>query len=296
MTAYYNDNDPYCAQWLRNLIAKGLIAPGDVDERSIKSVHAADLKDYKQCHFFAGIGGWSLALRMAGVSDEEEVWTGSCPCQPFSIAGKNKNTSDERHLFPIWKKLIAECRPAIVFGEQTPAPLGRKWLARVHTSLENLDYQFEAADLCAAGVAAPHRRQRLWFVAHTMRTGRTKRGTITRKRQIARSSSDRFMGNSISNNLGRDSRAGTGAQTKGRSTRNPHGNISDVSRSSSKAGYWSRSEVVWCIDEKFRRVEPGTFPVAHGVPKRVAKLRALGNSIVPQVAAKFIEAALCARY
>ena len=53
--AYYNEIDPYAAQWLRNLIMGGHIAPGDVDERSIEDVHPDDLKPYTQCHFFAGL-------------------------------------------------------------------------------------------------------------------------------------------------------------------------------------------------------------------------------------------------
>lgn len=70
MTAYYNEFDPFAAKWLRNLIDAGLIAPGIVDDRSITDVTPADLEGFKQCHFFAGIGGWSLALRLAGVPDD----------------------------------------------------------------------------------------------------------------------------------------------------------------------------------------------------------------------------------
>lgn len=87
MTAYYNEIDPFAANWLRNLSDAGLIAKGVVDERSIVDVTPADLVGFTQCHFFAGIGGWSYALRLAGWPDEREVWTGSCPCQPFSTAG-----------------------------------------------------------------------------------------------------------------------------------------------------------------------------------------------------------------
>lgn len=83
MTAYYNEIDGYAAQWLRNLAAAGHIAAGDVDERSIVDVEPADLRPYSQCHFFAGIGGWSYALRLAGWADDRPVWTGSCPCQPL---------------------------------------------------------------------------------------------------------------------------------------------------------------------------------------------------------------------
>ncbi len=166
MTAYYNEIDPYCAQWLRNLIAKNLIAPGDVDERSIVDVRGDDLRGYDQCHFFAGIGGWSLALRLAGVADDAKVWTGSCPCQPLSGAGLRKGHADERHLWPAFHRLIAECAPAMVFGEQVASKDGREWLAGVRADLEHLGYACGGADLCAAGVGAPHIRQRLYWVAN----------------------------------------------------------------------------------------------------------------------------------
>jgi DNA (cytosine-5)-methyltransferase 1 len=111
VSAYYNENDPFAAQWLRNLIAADLIVEGDVDERSIVEVTAGDVRGYAQCHFFAGIGGWSLALRLAGIADDDPVWTGSCPCQSFSHAGQQKGFDDPRHLWPYWAKLIRECRP-----------------------------------------------------------------------------------------------------------------------------------------------------------------------------------------
>ena len=79
MTAYYNEPEPYAAQWLRNLIAAGHIAAGDVDARDIQDVD--DLAGYTQCHFFAGVGGFSYALRLAGWPDDRPVWTGSCPAR-----------------------------------------------------------------------------------------------------------------------------------------------------------------------------------------------------------------------
>ena len=165
MTAYYTEIDPFAAQWLRNLIAAGHIAPGDVDEGSIEEVSADDLKGYTQCHFFAGIGGWSYAARLAGWPDDQPMWTGSCPCQPFSAAGKRKGTDDERHLWPVFFELIRECSPSIVFGEQVASRLGREWFAGVRADLETLAYAVGGADLCAASVGAPHIRQRLWWVA-----------------------------------------------------------------------------------------------------------------------------------
>ncbi len=156
MSAYYNEFDPFAAAWLRELIADGLIADGDVDERSILDVSAGDLKGYRQIHLFAGIGGWSYALRLAGWDDDREVWTGSCPCQPFSSAGKQEGTADKRHLWPTFRDLIAECRPSTIFGEQVASKLGREWLAGVRAEMEDLGYAVGAADLCAASVGAPH--------------------------------------------------------------------------------------------------------------------------------------------
>lgn len=165
MAAYYNENNPHAAQWLRNLIAAGHIAPGYVDERSIEDVRWDDLH-YTQCHFFAGIGGWSLALRLAGWPDSHHVWTGSCPCQPFSVAGKGEAFGDARHLWPVWARLISQCRPAIVFGEQVASPAGVRWADRVAQDLEAEGYAFGTAILPASSVGSPHQRDRFYFTAN----------------------------------------------------------------------------------------------------------------------------------
>lgn len=166
MAAYYNDNDPFVAQWLRNLIKEGLIADGDVDDRSIGDVQPGDLRGYTQCHFFAGIGGWSLALRMAGWEDDREVWTGSCPCQPISVIGKKLAEKDERHLWPENHRLIKAIRPSVVFGEQVTGKLASKWLSNVRADLEADDYAFGAADLPVISIDPRHIRRRFYYCAH----------------------------------------------------------------------------------------------------------------------------------
>jgi DNA (cytosine-5)-methyltransferase 1 len=142
------------------------------------------LRQYKQCHFFAGIGGWSIALRLAGVSDDEPIWTGSCPCQPLSVAGRRQGHADERHLWPAFYRLISERKPATVFGEQVASKDGRGWFAGVRADLENTGYACGCADLCAASVGSPQKRQRLYWMAFARsRFGRG--GTIFRPGESA---------------------------------------------------------------------------------------------------------------
>jgi len=169
MTAYYNENDEDKAAWLRELIRKGIVAPGEVDTRSISAVWPEDLAGFSQHHFFAGIGVWSYALRLAGWPDDRPVWTGSCPCPSFSAAGKGGGFDDPRHLWPDWARLIRKCRPAAIFGEQADDAIGYGWLDLVQTDLEREDYAVGKAVLGACSVGAPHIRQRLYFVAHAAR-------------------------------------------------------------------------------------------------------------------------------
>ena len=165
MAAYYNEIDLYAAEWLRNLIKAGHIADGEVDTRSIVDVQSDELREFTQCHFFAGIAGWSHALRLAGWEDERQIWTGSCPCQPFSVAGQGKGTDDPRHLWPHFFRLIRGCRPPVVMGEQVAGAAGYGWLDGVRSDLESESYTIEGVDIPACSVNAPHIRSRLYWVA-----------------------------------------------------------------------------------------------------------------------------------
>lgn len=333
MSAYYNEFDPFAAQWLRELIKCGFIADGVVDERSITEVKADDLKDFTQCHFFAGIEGWSYALRLAGIPDDTRLWTGSCPCQAFSVAGKHKGFDDERHLWPVFSKLIDECKPSIVFGEQVETAIKHGWLDLVQDDLESYGYACASAVLPAACVGAPHIRHRLYWggvLANTIKFGiqgqsnvegqgaepfaRTcdqgdgdtegirleretlfelsdkKEGWEAERRQTCQSSPfNQQLENTDSFGCrGRYSQSCIRATAEGLPV-----NVKE--QLFSRFNFWSGAE--WRIgqDGKIRPVEPGTFPLAYGIPARVGRLRYYGNAIVPQVAAEFIKAFLGAK-
>ena len=169
MTDYYNEIDPFAAQWLRNLIEAGELPYGVVDERDIRDVAPADLRDFRQCHFFAGIGVFPRALMRLGFTGK--VWTGSCPCQPFSAAGRGAGFADERHLWPAFHWIINQVRPELVMGEQVASKDGLAWLDLVCADLEGSGYASRATDMCAAGIGAPHIRQRLFWAAKRLADG-----------------------------------------------------------------------------------------------------------------------------
>jgi len=279
---YYNENDPKAASWLRDLVSLGLIPPGEVDERSIKDVRPEDLEGYTQCHFFAGIGGWSYALQLAGWPPDEPVWTGSCPCQSLSVAGSRKGHADERHLWPEFCRLILECSPPVVFGEQVASPLGRNWLAGVRADLEEMGYGVGAADLCAAGVGAPQIRQRLFWVADA--GFNSWRGSARSKEKGIWRPYGGPTGFGASGWVADMQCAGS----QGRGTPEEV----DQSTTAKRGGPWSDARWLTCQDGRQRRipVEPAFFPLAHGFPGRVAALKGFGNAIVPQAASEFVMA------
>ncbi|EEN4457442.1 DNA cytosine methyltransferase [Salmonella enterica] len=294
-TAYYNEIDPFAAQWLRNLIDAGHIAPGVVDSRSIEEVTPNDLKGFKQCHFFAGIGVWSYALRRAGWPDDRPVWTGSCPCQPFSVCGSKKGKSDKRHLFPAWFRLISECQPNVIFGEQVASKDGLDWLDDVQAKLENAAYAFAGFDLCAAGFGAPHIRQRLFWVADADSNGRE--GRLSGWQDSQREAVNGSVGcDSATNRLAHtnNDRQQSGCRDGGGCKLPIEGYNSGwcgtANISNAVGGFWAGSDWIFCRDGKWRPVKPGLKPLVDGVAGRVGQLRAYGNAIVAPVAEAFIRA------
>lgn len=308
-TAYYNEIDPFAAQWLRNLIAGGHIAPGEVDERSIEDVTPDDLRGFTQCHFFAGIGVWSHSLRLAGWPDDKPVWTGSCPCQPFSAAGKGDGFADERHLWPHFFHLISERRPQHVFGEQVASGNANSWFDLVQADLEGVGYAFGLVPFTSAGIGAPHIRERAYWVAHACSEYESAAGNETGITARLRSSSTDRLANTSSERLNRvDSllqREESGRVTKSvleaaghsvtggmgyadnsrleRHIRNDSaagreraaGSVAAPglhSRPLEVNGFWRDADWLFCRDGKWRPVEPGTFPLVDGAAARLGRV------------------------
>ena len=324
---YYNDFEPKACHWLEALMQEGLIPNGQIDNRSIADVKPEDIDGYYQCHFFAGIGGWSRALQLAGHESRRSVWTGSCPCQPFSCAGKGLGPKDERHLWPEFFRLIKACRPEYVFGEQVAAAIGKGWLDGVCSDLEGEGYSCGATVLGAHSVTAPHIRQRCYWLGHTSNSnGRL--GECGAKEGVGTNGKRRWG----STESGVDGRPGVGmadTEQQGLEGHIRHGDNGDEpgwkraeqARSTSESrkfdrvanskcdggrtdsqGWrserravngWDNFRIIHCRDGKLRRipVEPEIFPLVDGFPSRVAVLKGIGNAIVPKIASAFITAA-----
>ena len=294
---YYNEWDAFAAEWLRELIKDGLIPDGIVDGRSIADVEPSDLAEFTQCHFFAGIGGWSRALEIAGWSSDRPVWTGSPPCQSFSTAGKGKGKDDERHLWPVFFNLIRECQPSAVFGEQVAAAIRFGWLDDLQDDFEKEGYSSAAVVLPAGGVGAPHKRDRLFFTAKRVANSNSQRQW--RERDVRQRLSSETDGEGEIDRAINDGSLGM-ADSGGERWERRSGSERSEQREIGQDGalcasdFWGSSEVIYCRDGKHRSIptEPALFPLANGIPNRVGILRGAGNAIVPQAAAEIIKAVM----
>ena len=295
---YYNEIDPFAVVWLKELMKDGLISEGDIDTRSIREVMPDDVRNYTRVHFFAGIAGWEQALKLAQWPIDRPVWTGSAPCQSFSVAGKQKGTEDERHLWPEFFRLIKECHPFNVFGEQVEGAIRHGWLDLVSADMEREGYAIGSVVLGAHSLRAHHIRQRLYFVAES----ESERGCWWQSGGSQESGgSGKVDSLGDSDNQGSQGRSGM-PESGGEFAVGPTG----------LANFWS--DCVWlpCRDGKWRATESTIIRLADGVSdglgfvrhgnreilnpliketkNRVGRLKGYGNAIVPQVAAEFIRA------
>ena len=300
---------------------------------------------------FSGIGGFSLGLERAGFKTiafcEKELYcrmllqkhwkgvkiyndikdckgkeikethgrvdllTGGFPCQPYSVAGKQKGTSDDRYLWPDMFRVIREVQPTWIIAENVRGIINIQdgmVFETVCTDLEKEGFEIQTFIIPAAGVGAPHKRERVWIVGYSKHNGsltskiRTRNkeadaGSQERKNQTikpkrtSRSNNDEVMENSR-----RTLRQGSKlSQENANENRKEDANQFERSSSTSKyhvanserihvQGQQSRSGQEQSRRKGWWEFEPNVGRVANGVPGRVYRLKGLGNSIVPQIA------------
>lgn len=297
----YNEVDPSAVTWLGQLIADGHLPDGRIESDSIEDVLPTELARYRHAHFFAGIGGWPLALKLAGWPSGIHTWTGSCPCQPFSAAGKGAGFTDPRHLWPAWYWHICQCLPDVIFGEQVASPDGYAWLDVVQDGLEDAGYAVGATVTPAAGYGAPHARHRIYFAA--VKLGDDQRPRLeghaghgdgaTGRAFEDRPASEAGASCELANHDGGgwQSRKQTAAPARyGRSAVADGGFAGPMPGPVN--GFWKSADWLRCRGDKWRPVEPGTFPLVDRIPGRVGLLRGYGNAIVIPQAVAFVEAVM----
>jgi DNA (cytosine-5)-methyltransferase 1 len=271
---------------------------------------------------FSGIGGFSLGLERAGMHtvafcerDEycravlrkhwpdvpcfDDIHTidadglarlgridlvcGGFPCQPFSVAGEQKGKADDRHLWPEMCRVIALARPAWVIGENV-AGLIAMALDDVLADLESLGYTARTFVIPAAAVGAPHRRDRLWIVARDANSDGEPVSALDAEEvaELRRTPTDAavllgrtLVGDEPYRDVQRAEDVADAVSARLQNARDEQRAASDSQpgqshfRDTYDGGHWS--------------VEPDVGRVAHGVPKRVDRLRCLGNAVVPQI-------------
>jgi len=182
-------------------------------------------------------------------------------------------------------------------GEQVAAAVGKDWLDGVFDDLEGIGYACGASVVPACAVDAPHRRDRLWFVAHTDHAG--SQGFAGDVIRAAEGRGEPLGSTAAAGLLDRAEQPGGAVADAGSERREVavfaqgSGHPQNREREAGVAGVCSAwGDAVWIIghDGKARRVEPGIRLLAHGIPARVGRLRAYGNAIVPAVAAEVIGA------
>jgi DNA (cytosine-5)-methyltransferase 1 len=304
--AYYNEFDKQAAAGLRELIKTGVITEGEVDERSIADVRPNDLCGFVRCHFFAGAGVWDYALQVAGWPVDREIWTGSAPCQAFSVAGEGKGTGDHRDLWPVFAALIRERGPDTIVGEQVSAAIGFGWLDRLRTDLEAEDYAVGSLVCGAHSAGADHIRQRVYWVADTERAGLSSEREALERRtgsdfaggrgdfcRLADAEGGKRGGLRFESKekgaLGSDELSGvlrgirnwdlehTGGDRGEAGLSRPDQGQERVAgvadNSGNERNFWSYAAWHYCLDKKYRRFEPGIFPLVARAPRDLVHLR-----------------------
>ena len=268
-------------------------------------------KSMKVLDLFSGIGGFSLGLEACGMTttafcerdpycqsilkkhwpktpvhtdvrkldgkqyqNSIDVVAGGFPCQPFSVAGKRLGSEDDRHLWPEMLRIIRECRPRWVIGENVSGFV-KMALDDVSSDLEGEGYAVRAFVLPAVAVEARHRRDRCFIIAH-----REDVANPHGERQLQQSGSEREIGRwsgdsgeeerDVAHTIGSRGETWLSGQEQGQEGHSREFNHEGYQRS------WWETGGEW-------PAEPSVGRVADGVPNRVDRIKSLGNAVVPQL-------------
>ena len=207
-----------------------------------------------------------------------DILTAGYPCQPFSVAGKQKGTEDDRHIWPFIFRIVAQKRPTWCVFENVHGHIAMG-LDQVLADLESEGYSTRTFVVPACGKNAPHKRDRLWIVAYSNsddgRNGSSTKSQGRQSRMEHRSGSQRQPIQESNKNVANSSGEGSQGRLSGRSNSERQSFVGQSGCSSST--YGQSGEDWWAVEPNVRRV-------AHGIPKRVDRIKGLGNAIVPQIA------------
>ena len=218
-----------------------------------------------------------------------DIVSGGFPCQPFSVAGKNKGAEDERNMWPDTFRIISEVRPQYAFLENVPNLLTHKYIRRIFADLASIGYDCEWDIVGASDLGAPHRRKRVWLLAYSKGTERKQsRNTWARRDGPTNSRANvpdtgSIESGRISSLRGQEvSEVGAGGENVPDATeprlqgQEPKGELRGRQQGlSAECGWWS--------------IEPNVGRVAHGVANRVDRLKMLGNGWVPHVVRRILQ-------
>lgn len=287
------------------------------------------MKKLKILDLFSGIGGFSLGLEATGGFETSafcdidpycrkvlqqhwpnvpifedikklkgtdigtvDIITGGYPCQPFSVAGKQKGVEDKRHLWPEYFRLIKECRPTWVIGENVSGHI-KLGLDSVISDLESEGYSTRTFSISASSIGANHKRERIWIVAHRKENVADAYGVNDAIRGVDRTIQETGRSGSI------DER-GSGTNANGFSQSSKNETLdSEILADTKGEGLQGQRQSAELEREQHRRqdfekscgyirentwlVEPNVGRVVNGIPHRVDRLKALGNSLIPQI-------------
>jgi DNA (cytosine-5)-methyltransferase 1 len=321
----------------------------------------------KLLDLFSGIGGFSLGLERTGgfetvafcEYDEKaqkvlkkhwpdvpiykdvrtldydgtvDIITGGFPCQPFSVAGKQKGKDDDRHLWPAMFKLIQKHRPTWVIGENV-AGLIALGLDSVLADLESENYRTRTFVIPACSVNAKHRRDRLWIIGERVvgntkhdgsSTSKVRRGTIKtsidntkgqsktfefegtskpKHDEVMENTRHRTGGSSERESVGRNGKrkhetevgsSGTVKVARSSKASEDVADTNSTSRARGRASIGFQTPLELDSISKCKRgeitgnsghwgIEPSVGRVANGIPRRMDRLKQLGNAVVPQI-------------